>query len=245
MEKTFVSLTVLWLLAKLFSAKFGGMVSFDTAQVRNLRKFSLQKNLMVFFTNSWKFSPLKVFHYMVCYNYMVCINWGSSYYSRNRLKNADSTIFAKVFSIKFGGMVSFGMTWVSNSWKLYFSPIRKSFLPWKFPTIRMVCYTWCASIGAILNLANIKCAQYMVNMISHCRFSEGGGGPGVVEVNSGRAVSRGMGGWGACLRASTDGEGWPLCVRSNTTRGKKNGSQWKDWNHVLSACPSRRVWQSQ
>ena len=61
-----------------------------------------------------------------------------------------------------------------------------------------------------------------MNMISQCTFSEGGGGPGEVEVNSGRAENLGMGGWGACLRASTDGEGWPLCVRSNATSvGKK------------------------
>ena len=31
-------------------------------------------------------------------------------------------------------------------------------------------------------------------MISLCRFSDGGGGPSVVEVNSGRVESLGMGG---------------------------------------------------
>ena len=175
--------------------------------------------------------------------YMVCINWGSSYYSRNRLKNADSTIFVKVFSLKFGGVVSFGTTWASNSQK--FSPLKVSH--YTYSRLYMVCINWGCSYYSRNNIkSNIKCRQYIVNTISHCTFSEGGGGPGVVEVNSGRAESLGMGGWGACLRASTDGEGWPLCVRSNaTSAGNKNGSQWKDWNHVVSACPGRRVYWKQ
>ena len=49
--------------------------------------------------------------------------------------------FAKVFFAKFGGVVSFGKAEVSNlrrfsPWKSYFSPIRESFLPWKFSAIR-------------------------------------------------------------------------------------------------------------
>ena len=43
-EKTFTNSTVLWLFMKVFSAKFGGMASFGTAKVSNLRKFSLQKS---------------------------------------------------------------------------------------------------------------------------------------------------------------------------------------------------------
>ena len=35
-EKTFVNFTVLWLFAKVFSVKFGGMASFGMAQVSNL-----------------------------------------------------------------------------------------------------------------------------------------------------------------------------------------------------------------
>ena len=49
-------------------------------------------------------------------------------------------LFVKVFSTKFGGMVSFGVAKVSNlrkfsPLKLYFSPICKSFLS-QFPAIR-------------------------------------------------------------------------------------------------------------
>ena len=50
-------------------------------------------------------------------------------------------LFAKVFSAKFGGMAFFGAGQASNLRKFslgktYFSPIRESFLPRKFPTIR-------------------------------------------------------------------------------------------------------------
>ena len=49
--------------------------------------------------------------------------------------------FAKVFSIKFGAVASFGSAKVSNPQKFslqksYFSPIHESFLPRKFPAIR-------------------------------------------------------------------------------------------------------------
>ena len=46
---------VLWLFAKVFSAKFEGVASFGTAKVSNSRKFS----------NSCKFSPSKVSRYTV------------------------------------------------------------------------------------------------------------------------------------------------------------------------------------
>ena len=42
----------LWLFAKVFSGKFGGVASFGAAKRSNLRKFSPQK--IVFFTNSQK-----------------------------------------------------------------------------------------------------------------------------------------------------------------------------------------------
>ena len=42
-EKTLANFTVLWLFAKVFSMKFGGLPSFDSAKASNLRKFSPQK----------------------------------------------------------------------------------------------------------------------------------------------------------------------------------------------------------
>ena len=50
-------------------------------------------------------------------------------------------LFAKVFSVKFLGMVSFGAAKVRNLQKFsprkpYFSPIHESYLPRKFCTIR-------------------------------------------------------------------------------------------------------------
>ena len=42
-EKTFANFTVLWLFAKVFSTKFGGVVSFGAAQANNPRKFSQRK----------------------------------------------------------------------------------------------------------------------------------------------------------------------------------------------------------
>ena len=50
-------------------------------------------------------------------------------------------LFAKVFSVKFGCVASFGVAKASNlrtfsQRKSYFSPIRVSFLPQKFPAIR-------------------------------------------------------------------------------------------------------------
>ena len=58
--------------------------------------------------------------------------------SREKLSQL-SWLFTKVFSTKFGSMVSFGTVKASNprtlsQWKLYISPIHKSFLPRKFPT---------------------------------------------------------------------------------------------------------------
>ena len=52
-------------------------------------------------------------------------------------------LFVKVFSTKFGGVVSFCVAQASNLWnfspqKLSFSPICESFLPRKFPAIRYV-----------------------------------------------------------------------------------------------------------
>ena len=43
-EKTFMNFTVLWLFAKVFSTKFGGMASFGAAKVSSPQKFSLQKS---------------------------------------------------------------------------------------------------------------------------------------------------------------------------------------------------------
>ena len=45
-------------------------------------------------------------------------------------------LFGKVFSEKFGSMASFGRTKVSNP--EYFSPIRESFLPQKFPAVQYI-----------------------------------------------------------------------------------------------------------
>ena len=56
-EKTSTNFTVLWLLAKLFSLKFGSMVSFSAAKASNPWVSSIK---IVFFTNSQKFSPSKV-----------------------------------------------------------------------------------------------------------------------------------------------------------------------------------------
>ena len=55
-------------------------------------------------------------------------------------------LFAKVFPVKFGVAASFSAAQASNSRKFflrksYFSPIRESFLPWKFPAIW---YMWIA-----------------------------------------------------------------------------------------------------
>ena len=61
-EKTFANFTVLWLSAKVFSVKLGGVVSFGTASEQSAKVFSAK---IVFFTNLWKFSPLKVSRYTV------------------------------------------------------------------------------------------------------------------------------------------------------------------------------------
>ena len=60
-EKTSVNFVVLWLFAKVFSAKFGDVASFGTAKANNLQKVFSTK--IIFFTNSWKFSPSKVSTY--------------------------------------------------------------------------------------------------------------------------------------------------------------------------------------
>ena len=62
-EKTFVNLRFCGYLQKVFSTIFLGVPSFGTAKASNPWKFSLRKS--TFFTNSRKFSPLKVFRYTV------------------------------------------------------------------------------------------------------------------------------------------------------------------------------------
>ena len=62
-EKTFANFMVLWLFAKVFSAKFGGVVSFSTARASSPQKFCLQKSY--FSPICEKFSPSKVSHYTV------------------------------------------------------------------------------------------------------------------------------------------------------------------------------------
>ena len=58
-----MNFAVLWLFAKVFSTKFGGVVSFGAAQASNLQKvFSIN---IVFFTNLQKFSPSKIYRYAV------------------------------------------------------------------------------------------------------------------------------------------------------------------------------------
>ena len=52
----------LWLFAKVFSAKFGGMASVGAAKEQSAKVFSVK---IIFFTNLQKFSPLKVSRYMV------------------------------------------------------------------------------------------------------------------------------------------------------------------------------------
>ena len=60
-EKTSTNFTVLWLFAKVFSPKFGGMASFGTAKASNQQKFSSRK---LYFSSiresflSWKFPSI-------------------------------------------------------------------------------------------------------------------------------------------------------------------------------------------
>ena len=62
-KKTFMIFTVLWLFAKVFSAKFGGVASFGTAKVNNPQKFSWQNRIFHQFTKvfSLKSFPLHVY----------------------------------------------------------------------------------------------------------------------------------------------------------------------------------------
>ena len=55
-----MNLEVLWLFAKLFSAKFGDVAFFGDTSKQSVKVFSAK---IVFSTNLRKFSPLKVSHY--------------------------------------------------------------------------------------------------------------------------------------------------------------------------------------
>ena len=57
-EKTFADFAVLWLFAKVFSVKFGGVASFGAAKASNPQKFSPQK---LYFHQSVKVFSLKSF----------------------------------------------------------------------------------------------------------------------------------------------------------------------------------------
>jgi len=61
-EKTFANFVVLWLHTKVFSAKFGVWHPLARQKEQSVKVFSTK---IVFFTNSWKFSPSKVSRYTV------------------------------------------------------------------------------------------------------------------------------------------------------------------------------------
>jgi len=61
-EKTFANFAVLWLYAKVFSTKFGAWHPLAW-QKWAIRESFLRENRL--FTNSWKFSPSKVYSYTV------------------------------------------------------------------------------------------------------------------------------------------------------------------------------------
>jgi len=62
-EKTFANFVVLWLFAKVFSTKFWGVgVLWHGKNEQSVKVFSVK---IVFFTNSRRFSPSKLFRYMV------------------------------------------------------------------------------------------------------------------------------------------------------------------------------------
>ena len=67
-EKTFVNFAVLWLFAKVFLHKIWWLgILWRGKSEQSVKIFSAK---IVFFTNLWKFSPLKVF----CYAYMLNAN---------------------------------------------------------------------------------------------------------------------------------------------------------------------------
>ena len=114
-----MNFAVLWLFTKVFSTKFGGMASFGTAKASNPRKFSLWKLYFSPIRESflpWKFPAIQ---YLVQWEIKVliflqfCICWSPLY------------LFVKVFSVKFGGMMSFGMAQASKLRK--FSPQKSYF----------------------------------------------------------------------------------------------------------------------
>ena len=73
-EKTFANFTVFWLFAKVFSTKFGGVVSLSMARVSNPRKFCPQKSY--FSPICEKFSPWKVSRYMV---HQLVLRWSVNF----------------------------------------------------------------------------------------------------------------------------------------------------------------------
>ena len=61
-KKTFANFEVSWLFAKVFSAKYGGVVSFSGTSKQSAKFFCTK---IFFSTNSQKFSLMKVSHYTV------------------------------------------------------------------------------------------------------------------------------------------------------------------------------------
>ena len=76
-EKTFVNFEILWLFLKVFFAKFWGVASIGGTSEQFTKVFTMK---IVFSTNSWKFSSLKVLRYMVwlwMYSWVlsICLSW--------------------------------------------------------------------------------------------------------------------------------------------------------------------------
>ena len=76
-EKTFANFEILWLFAKVFFMKFGGVASIGGTSEQFTKVFSTK---IVFSTNSWKFYSSKVLHYMVwlwmyCWVLSICLSW--------------------------------------------------------------------------------------------------------------------------------------------------------------------------
>ena len=103
-EKTFADFAVLWLFAKVFSVKFGGMASFGAAKANNPRKFSPWK--------SYFHQSAKVFRYTVSMvpPFPEGINWSlhlirtvdneATKYHRERKLSHEKT-FANWWKIRF------------------------------------------------------------------------------------------------------------------------------------------------
>ena len=148
-EKTLVNFEALWLFSKVFFTKFGCVAFVGDTSEQSMKVF-LQKSFIfcqfakVFSFDSFSlygnYTETNVHTGLLNTDYILSTVPRETFEGENFREFRGFVAICKSFLRKIWGVASFGTAKESNPrkfspWKLYFSPIRESFLSQKFPAI--------------------------------------------------------------------------------------------------------------